>query len=103
MIKNHKEAFNLEKESKIINPHKMDCTTTNKATFRGKKGSAALPKHEVIDSAPKPIQQSSSYKASFVDWKNGREDVFHEKSPQYPYYSLPFNGASTYANTFTNR
>ena len=22
--KNHKNAFNLEKESKIINPHKMD-------------------------------------------------------------------------------
>ena len=24
------EAFNLEKESKIINPHKMDLATTNK-------------------------------------------------------------------------
>ena len=41
VIKNHKEAFNLEKESKIINPHKMELQTTNKATFRGTKGKAA--------------------------------------------------------------
>lgn len=28
LAKNHKEAFNLEKESKIINPHHMDLKTT---------------------------------------------------------------------------
>ena len=28
--KDHKEAFNLEKESKIINPHKMESNTTMK-------------------------------------------------------------------------
>ena len=27
------EAFNLEKETKIINPHKMDLTTTTGKTF----------------------------------------------------------------------
>jgi len=38
----------------------------------------------------------SSYQASFPNWENGKNDVFHEKSPQYPYYSLPFKGNSTY-------
>jgi hypothetical protein len=29
----HKNAFNLEKESKIINPHKMDLSTTMKEFY----------------------------------------------------------------------
>jgi hypothetical protein len=29
----HKEAFNLEKESKIINPHKMELSTTMKEFY----------------------------------------------------------------------
>lgn len=33
--KNHKEAFNLEKESKIINPHKMELQTTMKEVHNG--------------------------------------------------------------------
>lgn len=40
-VKNHKQAFNLEKESKIINPHNMDLSTTNKTKFRGEKGERA--------------------------------------------------------------
>ena len=40
-VKSHKKAFNLEKESKIINPHKMDLTTTNKSKYRGEKGEKA--------------------------------------------------------------
>lgn len=55
-IKNHKDAFNMEKESKIINPHKMDLSTTNKVAFKGKQGSAAVPKTEIVSEAPKPIQ-----------------------------------------------
>jgi len=31
------EGFNLEKEAKIINPHKMDLDTTNHATFKNFK------------------------------------------------------------------
>ena len=80
-IKNHKDAFNLEKEAKIINPHKMDLQTTNKNTYRGTKGKAAEPKHEIVNEAPKPIQHSSSYKSSFVNWNNGKDDVFHEQHP----------------------
>ena len=36
-VKNHKEAFNLEKETKIINPHKMDLQTTAKVVYKGIK------------------------------------------------------------------
>jgi len=28
------DAFNLEKESKIINPHKVESNTTNKTNFK---------------------------------------------------------------------
>ena len=28
------DAFNLEKEAKIINPHKMDLNTTNGSTYK---------------------------------------------------------------------
>jgi hypothetical protein len=37
-VKNHKQAFNLEKEAKIINPHAMDLKTTHKNRFKGEKG-----------------------------------------------------------------
>lgn len=46
----------MEKESKIINPHKMDLSTTNKNAFKGRQGSAAVPKTEIVSEAPKPIQ-----------------------------------------------
>jgi hypothetical protein len=29
------DAFNLEKEAKIINPHKMDLKTTSGSTYKG--------------------------------------------------------------------
>ena len=91
-VRNHKEAFNLEKEAKIINPHKMDLQTTNKDKYRGEKGERAAPKVKEIIETAKPIQQSSSYSAAFPNWENGKNDIFHEKHPQFPFYSLPFNG-----------
>lgn len=51
----HKQAFNLEKEAKIINPHKMDLNTTNKTKFRGEKGEKATPKYKEIVEPPRPI------------------------------------------------
>jgi len=33
-VQSHKQAFNLEKESKIINPHRMEKSTTNADTFK---------------------------------------------------------------------
>jgi hypothetical protein len=49
----------------------------------------------------KPIQENSSYAAAFPNWDNGKHDVFHEKHPQYPFYSVPFRGQSSYQNSFT--
>ena len=102
-VKSHKTAFNLEKETKIINPHKMDLETTNKTKYKGDKGERAQPRVTEVVDTKRPIQQTSSYHASFPDWDNGKNDIFHEKHPQYPYYSLPFNGGSTYKNNFTEQ
>lgn len=38
--------------------------------------------------------------AEFPNWKNGG-DIYHERHPQYPYYSIPFKGDSTYKRNFT--
>ena len=32
---------------------------------------------------------------------NGRNDIFHEKAPVFPFYSLPFRGDSYYKEQFT--
>lgn len=93
----------MEKEAKIINPHPMDLKTTNMNSYKGKAGIKTLPKHKELAEPKKPIVQTSSYKASFPDWENGHDDVFIEKHPQYPYYSLPFAGESTYAKNHTDR
>lgn len=102
-VQSHKKAFNLEKEAKIINPHKMELSTTNNVTYRGKKGFPKDAPKEPAQDQPKPIVQMSSYMASFPNWDNGKKDVFHEKHPQYPFYSLPFRGDSTYKQTHTDR
>lgn len=102
-VKCHKDAFNLEKEAKIINPHRMDLSTTNKVTFTKKKGLGDMPKHKETAKVPKPIQMTSSYAAAYPDWDNGKNDIFHEKHPQFPYYSLPFQGESSYAKVHNDR
>lgn len=38
---------------------------------------------------------------NYPNWRNGQGDIFHEKHPQYPFYSLPFKGESNYAQSFT--
>ncbi|CDW76087.1 UNKNOWN [Stylonychia lemnae] len=96
-----KETFNPEKEHKIINPHKMELSTTNKVAYQP---FAVQPQRKSMQRAPKsdaPAQQQSSYMAGFPNWNNGHQDVYHEKHPQYPYYSLPFKGSSSYQNSFT--
>lgn len=101
VYKSHKQAFNLEKESKIINPHKMDFQTTTGDVFKGRKGHPSQPVDRRIVEEPKPIMAMSSYMASFPNWENGKKDHFIEKTPQFPVYSLPFSGESTYKNTHT--
>lgn len=80
----------------------MDLATTNNTTYKGDKGLPKDPKYQELADNGKPVVQMSSYQASFPNWDNGKKDVFHEKHPQYPYYSLPFKGESTYKNNFTD-
>jgi len=91
------ESFNLEKEAKIINPHKMDMGTTSGSTYKNFK---VIPKKKQLrrfEDEGKPIVAQSTYMKNFPNWKNGQGDIFHEKHPQYPFYSLPFKGDSSYA------
>ena len=95
------EAFNLEKEAKIINPHRMDLGTTSSTAYKNFK---VIPKKKTLkrhEDEGKPILAQSSYMKSFPNWRNGEGDIFHEKQPQYPFYSLPFKGNSNYAQSFT--
>ena len=64
------EAFNLEKESKIINPHKMDTGTTSNNTYKNFK---VEPKEKLVkraDTEKKPIIGQSAYAKAFPNWKN---------------------------------
>jgi hypothetical protein len=54
-VKNHKLAFNLEKESKIINPHRMELATTTNAVHNGEKGEKAKQKHPEVLKMNKPV------------------------------------------------
>lgn len=99
--KDHKEAFNMEKETKIINPHRMEMTTTMKEVFKGKQGPRAKAKEQCFQPEDAPIQKTSHYQTLFPNWKNGDgKDIFHEKHPQFPVYSLPFRGTTSYKHTF---
>jgi len=59
--KDHKEAFNLEKETKIINPHPMEKSTINKEVFKGERGEKALIRKQETLKEAKPIVSASSY------------------------------------------
>ena len=78
-VKNHKNAFNLEKEAKIINPHKMDMGTTSSQTYKNFKVIPKKKNMKSYDDEGKPILAQSSYMKSFPNWKNGQGDIFHEK------------------------
>lgn len=51
----HKKAFNLEKETKIINPHKMELQTTTKEVYQGKRGARAEAKLPLTNFEDAPI------------------------------------------------
>lgn len=65
------EAFNLEKESKIINPHKMDLGTTAQNTYKSFEVSPKKKEFKKADNEKKPIVGASSYQKNFPNWKNG--------------------------------
>ena len=70
-VKSHKQAFNLEKESKIINPHRMETKTTTKEEFKGLMGEKNKSKKPIPEQEEKPIVKMSSYQANYPNWKNG--------------------------------
>lgn len=79
----------------------MDLKTTSSSTYKNFK---VIPKKKPMntyDDGDKPMLAQSNYMKDFPDWRNGRNDVFHEKQPQYPFYSLPFKGGSNYQETYT--
>lgn len=55
------EAFNLEKESKIINPHQMDMKTTSANTFKDFKVGPRNKEIRKLNDEKKPIVGFSSY------------------------------------------
>lgn len=95
-VQKNKESFNVEKEHKIINPHNMDMSTTNKVVYQPYQVKPTKQKARTVEKNNAPCQQKSTYQAEFPHWQNGKNDVYHEKSPQYPFYSLPFKGNSQY-------
>ena len=100
MRKTTGEAFNLEKEHKIINPHKMQLRTCNRDEFKEFKvmPNPARKQYEPPDEVP--FHSSSTYKADFPDWKAQPHHI--EKHPQYPVYSLPFKGKTLYNDMIAN-
>ena len=95
---NSGEPFNVEKEHKIINPHRVDKHTTYNKDYRPYK---VYPNEKKKMKAPSPQKGppiKSSYQSDFQNW--GPNEIIHEKDPQYPYYSLPFKGSTNYARTF---
>ena len=92
------EPFNVEKEHKIINPHKVEKLTINRIDYQPYTIQPREPKKLKAPSPQQYIPAKSSYQADFQNW--GPNEIIHEKDPQYPYYSLPFNGNSNYARTF---
>jgi hypothetical protein len=45
----------------------------------------------------------SSYSANFLNWEISKHGILHEKKPQYPVYSLPFKGESSYKKTHSDK
>ena len=45
--------------------------------------------------------KSSLYKNEFLNWGGAKKPLI-EKTPQYPYYSLPFRGKSEYKERYKN-
>lgn len=88
----------MEKEHKIINPHGVEKLTINRIDYQPFTIQPREPKKLKAPSPKQYVPLKSSYQAEFQNW--GPNDIIHEKDPQYPYYSLPFKGASNYARTF---
>jgi hypothetical protein len=92
------DNFNVEKEHKIINPHKVEKLTINRIDYQPFNIQPREPKKYKAPAPKKYAPMKSAYQQEFQNW--GPNEVIHEKDPQYPCYSLPFKGTSAYARTF---
>ncbi len=79
----------------------MEAMTTQKSSFKPFDVNPGKREMKTIAINDAPIANTSSYQAEFPNWQNGKGDIYHEKQPQYPYYSLPFRGDSSYKMNFT--
>ena len=79
----------------------MDVGTTHSNTYKNFKVIPKKNQRKGYDDEGKPILAQSSYMKNFPNWQNGQGDIFHEKQPQFPFYSLPFKGESNYQQSFT--
>lgn len=75
------EGFNVEKEHKVINPHRMELSTTNKTNYNAFKVQPKVKEQRVAQQNDAPMIGTSTYSAGFPNWKNGQQDVYHEKHP----------------------
>lgn len=62
------DVFNPEKETKIINPHSMEVTTTQKSSFKPFEVKPAVRDMRTIAVNDAPIAKHSSYQAEFPNW-----------------------------------
>ena len=62
------DAFNLEKEAKIINPHQMDLATTAGTHFKGHTIEPKAKVFRAFQDEGKPILAQSSYMKAFPNW-----------------------------------
>lgn len=79
----------------------MDSSTTNKVSYQPYQVKPQKKVAARVEKSNAPIMGASCYQAEFPNWQNGLKDVYHEKQPQYPYYSLPFKGKTVYNDNFT--
>ena len=59
----------------------MDMKTTSATNFKDFKDGPKIKETKKLNDDKKPIVGFSSYQKSFPNWKNGQNDVFHEKHP----------------------
>ena len=97
-LAHRKEAFNLEKEHKIINPHKMDAATIAKTDFQFFTVMPQKSKGHDKKSNNAPFIDASVYKSQYPNW--GAAEALVEKTPQYPVYQLPFKGNTLYQENY---
>jgi len=110
-----KETFNLEKEAKKEVRHPLNAKSSHFIEFKAplldmsnllnsgipeNSAYAAKTSARQREMAGAPVMvKSSLYKNEFLNWGGDKKPLV-EKTPQYPYYSLPFRGKSEYKERY---